>query len=71
MIGHVLDTLNERGFIQQLSDEASLRCYLEQPGTVYIGYAYYDDYGDEQIYWYPYEIIYDGDTGAIEYVPLA
>jgi hypothetical protein len=37
-------------------------------GTTYIGYAYYDDYGDEYIYWDPYDMILDGDTGAIEYV---
>ena len=40
-------------------------------GTVYIGYAYIDDYGNEQIYWWPYEMILDGDTGAVEYVPYA
>ena len=39
-------------------------------GTTWIGYAYYDDYGYETIYWFPYEMIYDGDTGAVEYVPL-
>ncbi len=39
-------------------------------GTVWIGYAYIDDYGYEEIYWYPYEMIYDGNTGAVEYVPL-
>ena len=39
-------------------------------GTIWIGYAYYDDYGDEVIYWFPYEMILDGDTGAIEYIPL-
>jgi hypothetical protein len=39
-------------------------------GTTWIGYAYIDDYGDEVIYWFPYEMIYDGDTGAIEYVPV-
>jgi hypothetical protein len=39
-------------------------------GTTYIGYAYIDDYGDEQIYWFPVDMIYDGDTGAIEYVPI-
>ena len=39
-------------------------------GMTWIGYAYIDDYGDEQIYWFPYEMILDGDTGAIEYVPL-
>jgi len=38
-------------------------------GTVYIGYAYVDDFGNEEIYWFPYDMIYDGDTGAIEYVP--
>jgi hypothetical protein len=38
-------------------------------GTTWIGYAYYDDYGDEVIYWFPYEMVYDGDTGAIEYYP--
>jgi hypothetical protein len=40
-------------------------------GTTWIGYAYIDDWGDEQIYWYPVEMIYDGDTGAVEYVPIA
>ncbi len=39
-------------------------------GTTYIGYSYYDDYGDETIYWFPYDMILDGDTGAIEYVPV-
>ena len=42
----------------------------ESLGTVYIGYAYIDDYGDEVIYWYPYEMILDGDTGAVEYIPI-
>lgn len=40
-------------------------------GTTYIGYAFVDDYGDEWIYWFPYEMILDGDTGAVEYVPLS
>jgi hypothetical protein len=39
-------------------------------GETWIGYAYIDDWGDEVIYWFPYEMIYDGDTGAIEYVPI-
>ncbi len=43
---------------------------LQDMGIVYIGYAYYDDYGNEEIYWYPYEMIYDGDTGAVEYIPV-
>jgi hypothetical protein len=40
-------------------------------GTVYIGYSYIDDYGNEEIYWFPAEEILDGDTGAVEYVPLS
>ncbi len=43
---------------------------IQDLGTTYIGYSYIDDYGDEYIYWFPYEMIYDGDAGAIEYVPL-
>ena len=38
-------------------------------GVTWIGYSYIDDYGDEVIYWFPYDMIYDGDTGAVEYVP--
>lgn len=38
-------------------------------GTVYIAYAYVDDDGDEEYYWFPYDEILDGDTGAIDYVP--
>jgi hypothetical protein len=41
----------------------------EYVGTVWIGYAYIDDDGNEEIYWFPYDMIADGDTGAIEYVP--
>jgi myo-inositol-hexaphosphate 3-phosphohydrolase len=40
-------------------------------GTVYIGYSYVDDDGNEEIYWFPEEEILDGDTGAVEYVPLS
>ena len=39
-------------------------------GTIYIGYAYIDEYGDEEIYWFPYDMILDGDTGAVEYIPV-
>jgi hypothetical protein len=38
-------------------------------GTTWIGYGYIDDNGDEVIYWFPYDMILDGDTGAIEYYP--
>jgi len=41
----------------------------EYLGTTYIGYSYVDDYGNEEIYWFPYDMILDGDTGAVEYVP--
>lgn len=40
-------------------------------GTVWIAYAYEDDEGNEEYYWFPYEEILDGDTGAVEYVPLS
>jgi hypothetical protein len=40
-------------------------------GTVEIGYSYVDDNGNEEIYWFPAEEILDGDTGAVEYVPLS
>ncbi len=39
-------------------------------GTVYIAYAYIDEDGNEEFYWFPYEEILDGDTGAVEYVPV-
>jgi hypothetical protein len=40
-------------------------------GTTWIGYAYVDDFGNEEIYWFPYDMILDGDTGAVEYIPAA
>ena len=39
-------------------------------GTTYIGYSYYDEWGDEVIYWFPYDMIYDPWTDAVEYVPV-
>lgn len=39
-------------------------------GETWIGYSYYDEWGEEVIYWFPYDMIYDADTGAIEYVPV-
>lgn len=38
-------------------------------GTIWIGYSYIDEWGYEVIYWFPYDMIYNGDTGAIEYIP--
>lgn len=43
---------------------------IQDLGTTWIGYAYTDEYGEEYIYWFPVEMIYDGETGAIEYVAL-
>jgi hypothetical protein len=37
----------------------------------YIGYSDIDDYGNEEIYWFPVEVIYEGDTGAVECIPLS
>jgi hypothetical protein len=42
----------------------------EYLGTTWIGYAYIDEDGNEEIYWFPYDMILDGDTGAVEYVPV-
>lgn len=39
-------------------------------GTTWIGYSYIDDWGYETIYWFEYDMIYDGDTGAVEYIPV-
>ena len=40
---------------------ASLDVFQSQEyvGTTYIGYAYVDDYGEEEIYWFPYDMILD------------
>jgi major membrane immunogen (membrane-anchored lipoprotein) len=45
-----------------------LSVQYQDMGTVYIGYAYIDDDGNEEIYWFPYDMIVDGDTGAVEYI---
>lgn len=48
---------------------ASMRL-AQSSGPIYIGFAYWDDYYQEEvIYWFPYDMIYDPDTGAVEYVP--
>lgn len=38
-------------------------------GTTWIGYAFIDDYGEEIIYWFPYDMVLDPFTGAIDYYP--
>jgi hypothetical protein len=42
---------------------------MQDMGTVYIGYSYVDDEGDEEIYWFPAEMLEDPYTGAVDYVP--
>jgi hypothetical protein len=42
---------------------------MQDMGTVYIGYSYIDDNGEAETYWFPYDMIVDGDTGAVDYVP--
>ncbi len=42
---------------------------MQDMGTVYIGYSYVDDNGEAETYWFPYDMIVDGDTGAVDYVP--
>ena len=54
----------------QLERRVSLVLVQDQYlGTTSIGYSYIDEYGDEEIYWFPYDMILDGDTGAVLYVP--
>ena len=60
--------LNTLGHVAYASLESAM---FQDLGTVYIGYAYIDDNGDEQIYWLPAEMIEDPLTGAIEYVPTS
>jgi hypothetical protein len=40
----------------------------QDTGTVYIGYSYIDDDGNEEIYWVPADMVVDPYTGAVEYV---
>ena len=53
------------------SYDPALLAQSQDLGTMWIGYSFIDDYGYEDIYWFPYEMIYDGDTGAVLYVPLS
>jgi hypothetical protein len=47
---------------------AFIQTQAQYLGTTYIGYSYVDDFGNEEIYWFPYDMILDGDTGAVEYI---
>jgi hypothetical protein len=51
------------------TDQGSLPAQVDL-GTTYVAYAYVDDDGNEEYYWFPAEEIEDPNTGAISYVPL-
>jgi hypothetical protein len=53
-----------------VGEESLVPAQAQSIGTVWIGYAYIDEYDEEIIYWFPYDMILDGDTGAIEYVAM-
>ena len=53
--------------IQRVSFNLAQSQYL---GSTWIGYSYVDEFGYETIYWFEYDMILDGDTGAVEYIPL-
>ena len=46
-----------------------LSVQYQDMGTVYFGYSYVDENGEAETYWFPYDMIVDRDTGAVEYVP--
>jgi hypothetical protein len=54
-----------------LQPVAFMTVQAQDLGTTYIGYSYIDDNGDEVVYWFPYDMILDGDMGAVTYVPVA
>ncbi|MDQ3026831.1 MAG: hypothetical protein M3R58_10065 [Pseudomonadota bacterium] len=58
------------GGIQRVSLNLAQYGGAEYLGTTWIGFAYYDDWGDEVIYWFPYDMVYDPYTGAVEYFPV-
>jgi hypothetical protein len=57
---------------QTFGDDAALVTAQsgESIGTLWIGYSYIDEYDEEIIYWFPYDMILDGETGAVWYVPM-
>ena len=55
----------------QYKNASFLLAQVQDLGITWIGYSYVDAYGVETIYWFPYDMILDGDTGAIEYVPVS
>ena len=54
----------------RLASNRGVLAQIQDLGTTWIGYGYIDEYGEETIYWFPVEMIYDGETGAIDYVAL-
>jgi hypothetical protein len=63
--GNEIDApVETNGHLVQLAD------YQVAQAIVYIGYSFFDGI-DEQIYWFPAEMVVDPFTGAVDYVPLA
>ena len=57
------------GGIQRVSLNLAQYGGAEYLGTTWIGFAYYDDWGDEVIYWFPYDMVYDPYTGPSSTFP--
>jgi hypothetical protein len=54
-----------------LVNAAARMARIRDLGEEYIGYSYIGDDGTEEIYWFPVEMVNDGDADATEYVPLS
>jgi hypothetical protein len=57
---------------KQMASRSAEGIHLAQYGydtvvTLWIGFAYIDDWGYEVIYWFPVDLVIDGDYGAVEY----
>jgi len=58
-----------RGATSSVQFASYLLALSQNIGTMWIGYGYLDEWGDESIYWFPYDMNGDGDADAIEYSP--
>jgi hypothetical protein len=61
---------SERNGPLEASGLVQLADFQVAQAIVYIGYSFFDGV-DEQIYWFPAEMVVDPFTGAVDYVPLA
>jgi hypothetical protein len=58
-----------RGATSSVQFASYLVALSQNIGTMWIGYGYLDEWGDEFVYWFPYDMNDAGDAGAIEYSP--